>query len=456
MSNSYLTIPYENAVMFLSGVNEDLLTPYYTQYDVSDVSSLAEIISDADLIALGYENLSVPKIETVDASEYHSSYNDVINFLETLDKYTLEELMYRYNTNKLEDLAVAMTDYELASLGFNAEDKLHSRGVDVEPVRTDINSDMILTDKAIEYSENLDYLEDVSDVSYNILDEDSHIFGVKDELAFNHFKESLDPNLVELCEPIQEDLGLDCYAFQVTPRNYPVQEEVIINDKLNPLIFDENNKIHEDVKNSLLNYVQAFIDKANDLDIDLGYSDIVLAGSNAGYLYTPESDIDVHIVSAEPINEDVFDKLKEEFDLFEAENPLVIKDENGNEHKVELGIEDGYNIVMDNKDARRYSLLEDNWVDESDKFEVYTSADLSAVEGYEDVVEDYVNKINEVVDSDDYASAKALKQELRQNRSTDLANIGALSMGNVVFKELRNNGAYGKLREYLKSKEAVM
>lgn len=456
MSNSYLTIPYENAVMFLSGVNEDLLTPYYTQYDVSDVSSLAEIISDADLIALGYENPSVPKIETVDASEYHSSYNDVINFLGTLDKYTLEELMYRYNTNRLEDLAVAMTDYELASLGFNAEDKLHSRGVGAEPVRTDINSDMILTNKAIEYSENLDYLEDVSDVNYNILDEDNHIFGVKDELAFNHFKESLDPNLVELCEPIQEDLGLDCYAFQVTPRNYPVQEEVIINDKLNPLIFDENNKIHEDVKNSLLNYVQAFIDKANDLDIDLGYSDIVLAGSNAGYLYTPESDVDVHIVSAEPINEDVFDKLKEEFDLFEAENPLVIKDENGNEHKVELGIEDGYNIVMDNKDARRYSLLEDNWVDDSDKFEVYTSADLSAVEGYEDVVEEYVNKINEVVDSDDYASAKALKQELRQNRSTDLANIGALSMGNVVFKELRNNGAYGKLREYLKSKEAVM
>lgn len=456
MSNSYLTIPYENAVMFLSGVNEDLLTPYYTQYDVSDVSSLAEIISDADLIALGYENPSVPKIETVDESEYHSSYDDVINFLETLDKYTLEELMYRYNTNRLEDLAVAMTDYELASLGFNAEDKLHSRGVDAEPVHTDMNSDMILTDKAIEYSENLDYLEDVSDVNYNILDEDNHIFGVKDELAFNHFKEALDPNLVELCEPIQEDLGLDCYAFQVTPRNYPVQEEVIINDKLNPLIFDENNKIHEDVKNNLLNYVQAFIDKANNLDIDLGYSDIVLAGSNAGYLYTPESDVDVHIVSAEPINEDVFDKLKEEFDLFEAENPLVIKDENGNEHKVELGIEDGYNIVMDNKDARRYSLLEDNWVDDSDKFEVYTSADLSAVEGYEDVVEEYVNKINEVVDSDDYASAKALKQELRQNRSTDLANIGALSMGNVVFKELRNNGAYGKLREYLKSKEAVM
>lgn len=456
MNSNYLTIPYTKAVNFLTNMDEEKLKPYYTDYDVSDTLSLAEIISDSDLVALGYKEDEFENFNE-DSTEYVSSYDDVIHFLETLDRYTIEDLMYRYNTNRLEDLAVAVTDYELENLGFNVEDKLHSRTAGSKELpHTDNNADTTIYNEPLEYSENLDYLEDISGVDYVILDDDNHIFGVKDDLAFNRFKEALDPNLVQCCEPIQEDLGLDCYAFQVQPVVYPVAEEVIINDKLNPLIFDENNKIHEDIKNSLLNYVEAFIDKANDLDIDLGYSDIVLAGSNAGYLYTPESDVDVHIVSAGPIKEEIFDKLKEEFDLFEAENPLVIKDEDGNEHKVELGIEDGYNIVMDNKDARRYSLLDDNWVDESDKFEVYTSADLSAVEGYEDIVNDYVAKIDEVVDSDDYASAKTLKQELRQNRSTDLANIGALSMGNVVFKELRNNGAYGKLREYLKSKEAMM
>lgn len=450
--SSYLKIPYDNAIKFLMSLDEDTLIPYYIKYDVNSVDALAEIIADEEILSLGYnkENDIKDEEDSLEIpNDYSIAYEDVVHFLENIDKYTLEDLMHKYDTNSIEDLAVAITDFELDSLGFNY--KKEEKETTTQKYHHKSN---------LEYDEDLDYLEDITeDIDYDILDKENHIFGVNDELTFYDFKNSLDPNLVDTCEAIKEDLGLDCFAFKVTPKVYSdeqtqISEEVIINDKLNPLIFDSDNKIHEDIKDKLIDYAQKFIDKATSMGINIDYSDIVLAGSNAGYLYTPESDIDIHIVSAEPISEDIFDKLKTEFDLFEVENPLIFEDSEGNKHQVELGIEDGYNIVMDNKNPRRYSLLDNDWVADSDKYEVYTESDKSTVAGYEDIVSEYVDKINEVVDSDDYFSAKQLKNELRKNRSTDLANIGALSMGNVVFKELRNNGAYGKLREYLKSKES--
>ena len=144
------------------------------------------------------------------------------------------------------------------------------------------------------------------------------------------------------------------------------------------------------------------------------------------------------------------ENLYNEADIFETENPLMIGDSN-----VEIGIEDGYDITMDNKDARRYSIISDEWVNDSDKLEEYKPEDVSTVDGYEKIVDKYTEEINNAVDNDEYKIAVALKQEIRQNRSNDLANIGSLSMGNVVFKELRNNGSYKKLKDYIASKELM-
>ena len=175
-----------------------------------------------------------------------------------------------------------------------------------------------------------------------------------------------------------------------------------------------------------------------------------MIGSNAGYLYTPESDIDIHILSAKQIEIEVAENLFDECDIYEAENPLQI-----GEYNVELGIEDGYDILVDNKEQRKYSLINDDWVNNSDEFENFKPEDIDKVEGYEEIVNEYTDKINNAVDNDEYNQALLLKQEIRQNRSDDLANIGSLSMGNVVFKELRNNGSYGKLRTYILNKDLM-
>ena len=60
MTNNYLNIPYDKAKTFLEGLPEDKLECVFDQYNISEsldftkIAQLAEYISDADLIGLGY------------------------------------------------------------------------------------------------------------------------------------------------------------------------------------------------------------------------------------------------------------------------------------------------------------------------------------------------------------------------------------------------------------------
>lgn len=442
MSTAYYKIPYEKALNYLSNnvSNEDLDT-LYSQYGIEsseqpEVEQLASVISDNDMYNAGYQDESV---ETESSSDYEfSDTEDITNFLATdVDEATLGKLMTQFDCYSLDDLAVALTDAELEQLGYTHH----------ETEDTADNFDEYVSDDG--YNEDLDYLEDIpSNVKYLIVDPEKGIFAVQSEQDYHEFMEHLDPTLVDDCCLVDGCSDFGNILFTVTPHKFPISEEVVLNQELNKNIFDSNGTMLPEVKDQLQQYVDGFAMKMNNQGVDVNYTDICLVGSNAGYLYTPESDIDIHLMSSQQLSPETAEKLFDEFDIYEAENPLFIGDS-----KVELGIEDGYDVVANTKNARKYSIVDDVWVDDSDKNELYTDADLSSVAGYEDIVENYTDKINKAVDNDEYAIASALKSEIRQNRSEDLANVGSLSMGNVVFKELRNNGAYGKLREYLQSKD---
>lgn len=444
---NYLNIPYDKALAFLEGLSEEKLEPVFDQYNISEslecskAAQLAEFISDAELEALGYVAEAIED-QMQPQQDYTYSIEDVIEFLSSLDDYLLIDIRNKYDTDNLEDIATAITDYELESLGMYDEDKEYSE--------KEYYDDEDEFDYYDDYCEELDFLEDIpSDIPYGIIDECDAIFAVNDDVDFERFRANLDPNLVESCDKIDYDFGSDVVVFKVTPKYYPeeVSEEVVINKELNPVIFDSDNKMQEDIKQQILDYVQGFVDKMEEKSIDVSYEDLQLVGSNAGYLYTPESDIDIHFIWSYPMDPDNFEQMRAEFADYTMTNPLFIGDTNA----IELNLEDGFN--MEANSGRRYSLINDNWVDDSDKNEVYTEADMSKVEGYEELVDEYSAKIDDVVDNDLYPDAIELKQEIRNNRSEDLKNYGALSLGNVVFKELRNNGQFGKLRNYIKEKE---
>lgn len=449
MIESYFDIPYEEALRFLNSLSDNDIKSLLDDYSAKNIDDLADAISDTDLLHIGY---IYPEKEESDSEYIYNNVESIKNFLENLDSDILDELKSKYDTLSVVDLAIAITDNDLLNLGYN----LTTDTSIIEENITNTSNVLVFDSNCYSISDDLDFLEDVdSDINFAIIDKNNYVFAVKDEIDYNRFKNSLDNNLINYCTQLDysgdtlEDNGV---YFQLVPYNFSkkneIYEEVIINDELNPNIFDKDHNMIEDVRQQLIHYYELLIQYLKDRGITLDVQDVTLVGSNAGYLYTPESDIDLHIIVDYPLNVDTFETLKNEFDLFEAENPLIIGNNN-----VEIGIEDGYNTKMSIEKPRRYSIIDSNWVDGSDAYEIYTADDIEFVNGYEDIVDDYVERIDYVISHDEYSDAVNLKKEIRQNRSNDLAEKGALSIGNVVFKELRNNGSYGKLKDYLKEKD---
>lgn len=446
MNTLYFKIPYIDVLNYLkNSVSNEDLDALYSRYNIDseepEIEQLADIISDDDLYNLGFafDDKKEPTI-TTDSYKYED-FDNIVEFLATkVDDLDINHLYSKYDCFNLDDLALAITDAELESLGYNKVEE------DLDENLIDDNIKYLGRD---DYNEDFNYLEDIPfNLCFMIIDPEEGILATNNEEDFYRFKECLDSSLIEECKPCDDFIDTDMYLFKVKPKKFEVSEDVIINKELNPNIFTEDNKMIPEVREQLMKYIEDFIQKAAEKDIIINYSDIYLVGSNAGYLYTPESDIDIHIISSDQIDIDKAESLFNDFDLFEDENPLFI-----GQNRVEIGIEDNYDVVSNEKDARKYSLISDEWVDNSDQNDLYTEDDLNKVTGYEDIVNDYREKIDNAVNSDNFTAALTLKTEIRQNRSEDLFNYGALSMGNVVFKELRNNGAYGKLRDYILKKE---
>lgn len=453
---SYFDVDYNDAYEFLSEQSVDIIEPLFDKYDIIaeeqswdySIDQLAELISDEDLVALGYnKNSDDKKI----MENFLAPYDDVVKFLENdVCDDDLEELYYQYNTHDIESIASGITDDELAKLGYfddEEEDEVYENEEFIDSWYSDYPS----------YNEEVDFLEDMpTDFEISVLyaDPDEVVLSVPSEEEYEIFKELVDPTLVESCEVIElEDVdNIEGYPFRVKPVDFTkiqVNEDVIVNKELNPVIFNDDHTMIEDVREKILDYTNNFITYLDNKGInELDSAKIDLIGSNAGYLYTPESDIDVHFVIDNPLDTDVFDLLLDEFNFYVTEHPITIGD-----YQIELNVEDGFNNTANS--ARRYSVTDNTWIDDSDKNEVYSESDVNLVAGYEDEVKKYTDLINEYVDNDEYKLAVALKEEIRGNRSKDLREEGALSMGNVVFKELRNAGMYDKLRQYIHSKGDV-
>src|SRR5699024_2867010 len=70
-----------------------------------------------------------------------------------------------------------------------------------------------------------------------------------------------------------------------------------LNQSLNDKIFDENNQMIPEIRESLLEVSDEFLMTVCDnSEICLDPVDIILVGSNASYNYTEYSDIDLHLV----------------------------------------------------------------------------------------------------------------------------------------------------------------
>ena len=78
-----------------------------------------------------------------------------------------------------------------------------------------------------------------------------------------------------------------------------LNEALEVHDTLNPLLWNEDKTLKEDVFEKLSNIAQEFL---KFIEIPLNIVDIEIVGSNASYNYNSQSDIDLHIIVNSEVN----------------------------------------------------------------------------------------------------------------------------------------------------------
>lgn len=222
---------------------------------------------------------------------------------------------------------------------------------------------------------------------------------------------------------------------------YKLIESVEVHDELNPKLWD-GLKLLPDVSEALKNIADEF---QKFVDIPLNIVDIEIVGSNAGYNYTDNSDIDLHIIvntdltyTDPAILQQLYNARKGSFnDNYDLEvNGLP----------VELYIED---LNSGNATNGRYSLMKDDWVVTPVKQEIQLP-DIS------DELITYQEKCTDMLKSDNAQQIQDFINELYMMRKVSLSKDGEFSKGNLIFKELRSLNMLQDLKDRyyeLKSKE---
>lgn len=201
-----------------------------------------------------------------------------------------------------------------------------------------------------------------------------------------------------------------------------------------------NFKLFPEVRKKLLLIAEQYIKflKINKELVD----DIVIVGSNVGYNWTKYSDIDLHVivdeerVSLNPV-------LREEY--FAAKKKIWNDDHDIKIHgfDVELyaqDISEGY----ENKNGV-YSILHNHWLQRPTYEQPTYNDHLVKLKSAR-----YMNKIDKMFEDKDVISLKSvkrLKDKIKDMRKESLHTGGQFSIGNLVFKTLRNNDYLDKLSE---------
>lgn len=213
-------------------------------------------------------------------------------------------------------------------------------------------------------------------------------------------------------------------------------------NKLNDKIWGSDGKLIPVVRKKLLTLANKFADEIATL-VEIKH--IYFTGSLATYKWTAVSDIDLHIIVK--IHEEYsVETLSDYFDLkcklFNSQHNIFIKG-----YKVEVNIKEKEVLYQD---KAAYDLLNDEWV----KKPTEKTRDLDDPEVLS-IAKKYQKRVDHVINSGaSVEEAKSLKNEIKDLRRKGLEEgEGEYSIGNLVFKKLRNTNYLSKLFGYLSDLE---
>jgi hypothetical protein len=228
------------------------------------------------------------------------------------------------------------------------------------------------------------------------------------------------------------------FALNITIMNileldsYNLADAVKFNEQLNPRIW-QGNKMRPQVRATLLKIAEDF---KQSLGIgDLNVKDITLSGSNAGYTYTPHSDIDLHLVVDLP-EADVSEVYRE---LFDAK-----KFQYNETHNIKIG---GYDVELYVENANKsavsqgiFSVLNNDWI--NIPLKKRSTINDTAVKSKYDVIK---HRIESAVKSGNLKRLTNTAAKIKKMRQAGLDQHGELGPENIAYKMLRSQGVIQQL-----------
>ena len=214
--------------------------------------------------------------------------------------------------------------------------------------------------------------------------------------------------------------------------SYSLDDAVKFNRDLNPRLWHKQ-RMRPDVRAKLLEIAADFKQSLGLTDLEV--KDITVSGSNAGFTYTPHSDIDLHLVVDIP-QADVSDVYRE---LFDAK-----KYQYNAEHNITIG---GYDVELYVENANQppvsqgvYSIVQDDWIN-IPKRRRSTVDDDAVRSKYSDIK----HRIQSALDSRDHDQISAMAAKIKKMRTAGLASSGEMGPENLAYKMLRSQGWIKKL-----------
>lgn len=211
---------------------------------------------------------------------------------------------------------------------------------------------------------------------------------------------------------------------------YKLSDAVKFNARLNPKIWGQDEHLKPEVRDALMKIADDFRATLGVKDLDL--KDITLSGSNAAYTYTPNSDIDLHLVVDIP-DDEVYREL------FDAKKYAY-----NNQHNIKIG---GYDVELYVQDVDQphvtqgeYSLLNNDWI-QVPRRQRADVVDQSTRSKYQDLKQ----RIRDAIKTKDYEVMAGLMAKIKQLRQSGLDEHGEFGPENLAFKMLRTQGYIQKL-----------